>query len=298
MAIETRIINGSFTELYTGGGNFMTQAKATHFHSFWTRKILAPTESVSDFREVTAAEKEKLEAADAAWERPPQSFIDAWNARADYRDKGSKPENVFGKYNEDTGYFELNTVLDIDYAEAQEIMQVSPPKLIPGDGWKYQAMLAYPYKAEGKTGVRTLMPLCFPQPYSNAIITWCGDGNAPIIRFFDRMYYGTGLRFNGNRFVYVSDVKTLLGTIYLIGTARTVDCFGCNKIEDIHFVSQNTDGMTIKIESPVLKAESINYTIENSTKSLTLILHADAYARVTNEMFEAAAAKNITITSA
>lgn len=295
MAIETRIINSSFTELYTGGGNFMTQAKATHFHSFWTRKILAPTESIDDFKEVTAAEKAKLEAADAAWERPPQSFIDAWNARADYRDIGKKPENVFGKYNEETGYFELNTLLDIDYAEAQEIMQVSPPKLIPADGWRYSAMINLPYQAEGKTMIRTLMPLCYPQPYDHMVISY---GAVPIIRFFDRLYYGTGLRFLGPRFAANTWVKTFLGTIYLTGTARTVDCLACKKIEDIHFVSQNTDGMTLKIDSPALKAESINYTIDNSTKTLTIILHPDAYARVTDEMLEKAAAKGITITSA
>ena len=66
MAIETRIINSSFTELYTGGGYYMTQARATLVHDFWTQKILAPTESIDDFKEVTAAERAKLEAADAA----------------------------------------------------------------------------------------------------------------------------------------------------------------------------------------------------------------------------------------
>ena len=70
-------------------------------------------------------------------------------------------------------------------------------------------------------------------------------------------------------------------------------------LKNVKVVSTFKDGYTVQIkESPLLSLESINYTIENSTKSLTIILHADAYARVTDEMFEKAAAKNITITSA
>lgn len=54
MAIEQRIVNNSLTEIYViGGGNFITQSQPTNFHHFFTRKILTPTEDISDFREVT-----------------------------------------------------------------------------------------------------------------------------------------------------------------------------------------------------------------------------------------------------
>lgn len=67
MAIEQRIVNNSHTEIYVnGGGNFITQSRPTNFHQFFTRKILTPTEDISDFREVTAAERTALEQADAA----------------------------------------------------------------------------------------------------------------------------------------------------------------------------------------------------------------------------------------
>lgn len=55
MAIQTRIINELYTEIYVGEGNFITQSAPTNFHQFYTRKILTESESIDDFREVTAA---------------------------------------------------------------------------------------------------------------------------------------------------------------------------------------------------------------------------------------------------
>lgn len=86
MAIESRIINNSLTEIYiNGGGNFITQAAPTNFHGFWSRRPLDSGESIADFREVTPTERQTLEAQDAAWVQPPQCFIDLWNAACRYR---------------------------------------------------------------------------------------------------------------------------------------------------------------------------------------------------------------------
>lgn len=283
MAIETRIINGSFTELYTGGGNYMTQAKATHFHSFWTRKILAPTESIDDFKEVTAKEKAALEAADAAWERPPQSFIDAWNTRADYTSINKAYK--FGQYNEETGYFELNTILDIDYPEAREIMQQSDCKSIGSQPYRFVNMTSK---------IRTLMPNKTDGSITGRYLAY--DNDIQVIQLFG--YFGTTLTHSkaGNVLLHSTNVRTVLGFIKInVNFSVTV----CQKLEDICIYSDTKDGLTINlVNSPLLSLESINYTIDNSTKTLTIILHPDAYARVTEDMFEKAAAKGITITSA
>lgn len=263
----------------------MTQAKATHFHSFWTRKILAPSESVSDFREVTAAEKAKLEAADAAWERPPQSFIDAWNARADFSANGRYPQYVFGKYNEDTGYFELNTILDIDYAEAQEIMLQSDSKVIGDTAYRTHNM---------DNGIRTLMPAKNGGFIVSRLL--CYDNNIQILQLFSYFVTTLTVRPGGANFLHSTNVHTILGTISIEVNASAT---GSQYLANVHIISKTKDGLTLNLAScAALTAESINYTIENSTKSLTLILHADAYARITDKMFEKAAAKNITITSA
>ena len=120
MAIQTRIINDLYTEIYVGEGNFITQSAPTNFHQFYTRKILTESESIEDFREVTASEKAALEAADTAWVRPPQEFIDRWNHRGRVPVVGGEFKKV-GQFNESTGFFELNEFTDIDYSEALEI---------------------------------------------------------------------------------------------------------------------------------------------------------------------------------
>lgn len=284
MAIETRTINGTLTELYiTGGGSFMTQAKATHFHDFWTRKILAPSESIDDFKEVTAAEKAKLEAADAAWERPPQSFIDAWNTRADYTSMNKAYK--FGQYNEETGYFELNKILDIDYPEAREIMAQSDEQIeFNGGGF-----------ISTHNKIRTVMPTQYG--YDRATIVISGDMSVQTLQLFS--YYGDWLNFNNttNKLFCTSSfaLRSVFGQLRVQNTAN----FSAPKLEEIYAVSVTADGAVLGFgKCPLLSLESINYTIENSTKTLTIILHPDAYARITEDMFEKAATKGITITSA
>lgn len=288
MAIETRTINGTLTEAYTSvEDSYMTQAKATHFHSFWTRKILAPTESIDDFKEVTAAEKAKLEAADAAWERPPQSFIDAWNTRADFSANGRYPQYVFGKYNEATGYFELNTILDIDYAEAQEIMSCSYAKSMRSQECNYTI--------SNRSRIRTVMPMdatIWPVEYGLSSV------NVQVFRFFSG---SDTVVWRGRQLCSVApclSLHTILGNIYCNDGGSVIG--NAPKLVNVTIWgnSSSTNPSLNITRSPLLSLESINFFIENTNKPYTLLLHADAYARVTDEMFEKAAAKNITITSA
>ncbi len=95
-----------------GGGNYLTENYPTYFHTFVKRKILTGSETPEGFKEVTAKEREKIEKSDAAWVRPPQAFIDMWNSAC----------GAYGTFNEATGYFELNGLIDITYAEALRIL--------------------------------------------------------------------------------------------------------------------------------------------------------------------------------
>ena len=108
--IQTRTI-GSFTEIYVGGGNFMTESEPTYFHTFHTRKMLTQGESTDDYMEVTPQQRAALEAHDATYEKPDASFIVMWNLAC----------GIYGCYNEATGYFELNGLTDITYQQALSI---------------------------------------------------------------------------------------------------------------------------------------------------------------------------------
>ena len=70
---------------------------------------------------------------------------------------------------------------------------------------------------------------------------------------------------------------------------------GCAALEDVR-ISKLKVGISFA-DSPLLSIGSISYLIAQSvnTNTLTITLHPDAYARVTDDIFAAAAAKNITI---
>lgn len=104
--IELQIVNG---------GGYLTESYPTNFPHFYKRKMLTATEKITDFREVTATEKQALESKAANFNRPPQSFIDQWNVAC----------GGYGCWNESTGYFELNGLKDITYSEAIEIERES-----------------------------------------------------------------------------------------------------------------------------------------------------------------------------
>lgn len=108
--MEINVI-GNKSEIYAGGGKWLTENKATCFPTFTRRRFLRPGETIDDFKEISDSEKTALEKLRDGWTRPPQSFIDLWNEAC----------GPYGRYNEETGYFELNGLRDITYEEAIRI---------------------------------------------------------------------------------------------------------------------------------------------------------------------------------
>ena len=66
--------------------------------------------------EVSQTERDRLQGIRDSWVRPPQVFIDQWNTAC----------GIWGRYNEETGYFELNGLTDITYEQALSIMAAGP----------------------------------------------------------------------------------------------------------------------------------------------------------------------------
>lgn len=300
MAIQTRIVNGSHTEIYTGGGNSITQSAPTNFHQFYTRKILTATESIDDFREVTASERATLEQSDAAWKRPPQSFIDKWNKACAYSTKA----DYFGKYNEDTGFFELNEIIDIGYDEALQIWARSIHTVV-FESRKY-ALSASGWAEANRYGqCRTYFPIICGGGYSGADMTMVlrGNGTVETVNFVSG--YGNSL---GNfiklygAFAHCEKLRKILchiGIPYLDNNTFP----NCESLEYLNismYVDSKSFGNLDLRWSPKLSDESISRIIRQATlqkqeNSMTLTLHPDAYARVTDELFAIAAEKNITI---
>lgn len=267
-----------------GGGYFMTQAAPTNFHRFFSRKILTAGESAADFREVSASERSAIEAADAKWERPPQSFIDRWTAEV----------GKWGCYNEATGYFELNGLRDITYEQA---LQILDPMYRTLDFWG--SSRTWTYVAQRRTP-RTTVPFISDFAHTFPTISWCEGAEVIRLCGADESYpmsmkvtagaasniLGSTLTAILDRLVPTENVKFTfkdssgnsyapnLSTLYIYHTAYSVDCSLL----------------------PKLSMESVVYMVENAqnTRPITITLHPTVYALLKTSLVEAATAKQIT----
>lgn len=88
---------------------------------------MLPDESEDDYMEVTNKEKASMEAKDSGFIEPDPAFVELWNLScrgcAD-RMYGDNTHNLWqwGRYNEETGFFELNGITDIAEEEARRIV--------------------------------------------------------------------------------------------------------------------------------------------------------------------------------
>lgn len=282
MAINTRIVNGSHTEIYVGGGNFITQAAPTNFHSFWSSKILAADESADLFVEVTAARRAQLEQSDAAWVRPPQCFIDQWNAAV----------GEYGCYNEATGFFELNGITDIPYAEAMEIYlhrATNRSSLSFQWGEKYKARTTIGIPCDSIRQNVALDQVMTMNKYIQVLRLAQPDRDEIPTRSVTQFVSGAPVR----RIVpIITDngvPKTSIASYHW--NAAFNNCY------HLEYVKIRCLGSSLSLKGcPKFDMDCLKYIVDNAIGSdITITLHPDAYARVTDDIFAAAAAKNITI---
>lgn len=278
--INQRITTNGESVIYVGGGNFITQAKPTNFHQFWTQKNLLENETVADFKEVTAAERSAIETADAEWARPPQSFIDGWNNAC--IDHVRNPPIAVGRYNESTGYFELNGLTDITYQQAMDIYRYTSNG-IRLDGEKITVY--------GFAQFRTNLP-----PSSGAY--WVQINNlfsSNEILEVARLpqYYSSGVQLNPNTrdaFAYCYKLREIINVME--APSHVSDAYTwygtfsrCFKLETVRI--KKLYGNISFADSPLISSDSISYLVENRTTAhtdvITVTVHADTFAKLTGD---------------
>lgn len=100
-------------------------------------------------------------------------------------------------------------------------------------------------------------------------------------------------------FARCTSLRKIDGTLYVRDCSAVSDFTnafkGCAALEDVR-ISQLGYDISFA-DSPLLSLGSISYLIAQraGSNTITVTLHSDAYARVTDDIFAAAAAKNITI---
>lgn len=234
-------------------------------------------ETVADFKEVTAAERSAIEAADAKWTRPPQSFIDSWNnACIDPRTK-----RAVGQYNESTGYFELNGLTDITYQQAMDIYRytsngVTMDELnVMGYGFaQFRTNLppssgAYWIQINNLFSLNSILEVVrLPQYYSEVKLqpnTRDAFAGCYKLREIINVMEAPS---------HVSDTYTWYGTFS-----------GCFELETVRI--KKLYGNISFAHSPLISSDSISYLVENRTTAhtdvITVTVHADTFAKLTGD---------------
>lgn len=272
-----------------GGGNFITQSAPTNFHQFWTQKILTPGETIEDFKEVTANEKAQLEVSDAVWERPGEELIAEW-------------EDYGGVYNRTTGFGELNGLTDLTAKDMRLINAFYPRCVAPQNdafivndiGGRF---CSYPGRTLHKIGGNRLGG-------QGTTAAWLlHNSKVEAVSFAPEVSSCTSWKFAFSRCYKLHTIKGMTLSNY---TARPMlnafeFCQALVNIE-IKYAWADLDFHW----SPLISLESLEYIIQYSantanhagkTEPMTITLHPDAYARITDELFALAAEKNITIAS-
>ena len=241
--------------------------------------MLTKAERMEDFKEVTEAEMNRLLVSDAAFVRPPQIFIDMWNTAC----------GKWGRYNEATGFFELNGLTDITYEEALEIYDAGA---ISSSNSRELYM---------SRGIRTNLPLK-PVPESGTLFD--------LTRFIYQCHKLEVLCL-APRVGSENSIITLanpVGLSFIQGAAKLTKVLGILDVSNVtaafsHRVAYEVPNLTtirlknIKVDFnlrylPKLDVESFNYMVDNrsGTNIITVTVHADIYAKLTGDTSNAAAA--------
>ncbi len=292
--IETRTI-GSLTEIYAGGGNFLTQSRPTNYPVFITRKVLTPKETIDDWREVTTEQKTTLEKAAAAFVPPSEEFL------AEVAVTGCGAIT----YDAATGYFAANGITDLTETDVRRILAHGRLNFAtPAQGGTYNrssegSRIRTNLLTASSDGMRSSYMIDLTHAfYNQSLIEVAVMGASATAASNEYTLSPVAMT---NAFIRCSRLRKIDGRIRLDKLTNTnfnQSFSGCTALETINF-SELPCSIAFK-DCPKLSLESIEYMVANAanTKPITITLHADAFARLTEELIAEAAEKQITFATA
>lgn len=254
-----------------GGGNWITQSAPTNFHTFCRRKMLTNGDSMENYMEVTEERKAEIEEADALWEEPPRQFVD------DVTKRGAV-------YNAATGYFELNGLTDITYGQMRVI---------------HAETSVWPLMMNGSSP--TVLTATGRTNYSISTNTQGGrivSSYIPNIEVLALRSIHNSSGFSFDKYAITSKTIKRIAGEFEITTNSETSFYTCDNLEEIRVFN-------LKINlylnyMPKLSNESLLYIVNKATNTsaIKIYVHSKVYARITEDIFELAASKDISIVSA
>ena len=281
-AEETRVADENTRESNETARVAAETARATEFAGF-ENTISSKQDALTTTDDLNISANNELSLTDLAKKR---LFIDMWNNAA----------GEYGTYNEDTGYFELNGLTDITYKQAMDIYRYTSPAFY-GTGSDTNNL------TWGSVRFRTNLPTNVYGLVLSGYYMYADNNLLEVVRL--PQYYSDGVHITTNRgmFCMCRNLREIVNTIIAPqqSTHFMYDWYvafdGCSALETIWIKYLYTD---IKLAAcKLLRTDCLKYMIENRTAkhddNLTVTLHPEAYARVTEEILALAAEKNITI---
>ncbi len=264
---------GSVTELYTENGGGITQSFPTQFREFWHTKILTANDNIENYREASAAEKQAWESTHTEpYQSPPLAFIDIWN----------NASGKYGKYNDETGYFELNGLIDITYEEAINI---------------YNNRIVFPFasRIDSGTNIRTNL-ICFNTPLN--LLDATPDVGSFIRNNYIKVLNISSLSPSYNlrpyhcaNFISSSSLTKVIGILDLFYVSNTLNLIRSAPLLETFFILNVKCNLSLG-SAPKLNLESFEYLVTNAVNTIPIAItvHPDVYAKLTNDTANAAAA--------
>lgn len=201
-----------------------------------------------------------------------QVFVDMWNSAC----------GNYGKYNADTGYFELNGLVDITYKEAVLIYANRRKVSLENNGFYAQ------YK--GRTN----------------LMTWTDNGHFAYSKGLEYMFStcvnlevarinqdGANLAAPASMlrmFINCGKLRKVLGVLNVTATTQIQQAFeGCAQLQEVQIRGLKID-LSLS-DSPLISQSSLSYLIAqaaNGSKVITVTVHPDVYAKLTGDTSNAA----------
>ena len=231
--------------------------------------------------EVTTAEKAKLEASDAAWVEPPQSFIDLWNSRCNFG-----TNLVIGKYDPvnapDIHHRFMANELWFTAQEAIDIMTASHVKYNAG-------VVSY---AHTYPRVKTFLP---PLVFGGGTFHYFSYCRQLVnIRFLDGYMGSLNDAVGGAKIDFSTGLDNLERLLTpFVPYSNSSSFTGCPKLYELKFKFSHTGCTAINISKLSLRSlESAQYSVKNKSTSvdITITVHPDVFAKLTGDTSNAAAA--------
>lgn len=265
---------GSLTELYVGGGNYITENYPTLYPTFSTRKILTAGDSIGNYKEVTPEEKATIESNVA-------NLIKQGNG---YRTERTPLFEAAGAvFNDRTGYYELNTLTDITERQMEEIHAEGVPTV----GSHQATCITHARTFLGisnHTGQIPLSALCDCFCMGNRYLEVVANFNHYLI-FSSSLRRCFSNSINLKRIGVGNEYINAPGYLYYKPSDPSETFSGLPMLEHVYINKLRSD---IQFrDSPLLDYDSVRYMIANAanTTAITIYVHADVMAKLNTSDF-------------